>query len=521
VPDLDDFTLTIKNYRCFADNEPASIRFGGGFLALVGANNSGKSTLLRLFYELRPIWQNLCEAPASSILWNKSAIHPIGTLDVSEIFFWGNERPLVLEFEFGSARADECAHLRIEGSRELVWSTTMRTSNGSLLAEGADAIHVYGKVKEKAVSVDVSRIRFLFSHLTRALYIGPFRNAINTGAAKYYDLHVGTGFVQLWDNWKTGSQKSQNRAIEEVTEDIRRIFDLRKLEIAANPDRQTLQVNIDGQPHKLHELGAGLAQFIVTFGSAATQRPSILLIDEPELNLNPRLQIDFIVSLSKYARYGTWFCSHSIGLARAVGEQILSIQRVNEYCRVRPLEATSNYAELLGELSFSAYRELGFNAVLMVEGPTDIPLVQQWLRLYGLDHRVVVLHLGGSSSINAFAEPHLSELKRFDCRVFVLIDSERNADDQPLPQERQDFMRICSNLGFTAHATGLKASDNYLTDSAIKRELGEKFSALEPFERHTAKRGWSKRSSWRIAAHMTREDIERSDLSHFFSQLAK
>ena len=41
--------LTIKNYRCFTDDQPCIIEFCSGFTSFVGPNNSGKSTLLGCF----------------------------------------------------------------------------------------------------------------------------------------------------------------------------------------------------------------------------------------------------------------------------------------------------------------------------------------------------------------------------------------------------------------------------------------------------------------------------------------
>ena len=50
------FQLTPKNYRCFADSDPLRLDLGNDFTALVGPNNSGKSSALRLFHELRPVF---------------------------------------------------------------------------------------------------------------------------------------------------------------------------------------------------------------------------------------------------------------------------------------------------------------------------------------------------------------------------------------------------------------------------------------------------------------------------------
>src|SRR5690348_1964126 len=57
LPVATSFDLTIKNYRCFADEEPARISVRPGFTAFLGPNNAGKSTMLRLFYELRTLFE--------------------------------------------------------------------------------------------------------------------------------------------------------------------------------------------------------------------------------------------------------------------------------------------------------------------------------------------------------------------------------------------------------------------------------------------------------------------------------
>jgi recombinational DNA repair ATPase RecF len=53
------FDLTIKNYRCFEMQHPVRLDMRPGIMSFVGTNNSGKSTLLRFFYEMRPLFANL------------------------------------------------------------------------------------------------------------------------------------------------------------------------------------------------------------------------------------------------------------------------------------------------------------------------------------------------------------------------------------------------------------------------------------------------------------------------------
>jgi AAA15 family ATPase/GTPase len=53
-----DVEVTVSNYRCFADT-PVRFALKKGLQSFVGVNNSGKSCLLRLFYELRSVFMGM------------------------------------------------------------------------------------------------------------------------------------------------------------------------------------------------------------------------------------------------------------------------------------------------------------------------------------------------------------------------------------------------------------------------------------------------------------------------------
>jgi predicted ATP-dependent endonuclease of OLD family len=236
----------------------------------------------------------------------------------------------------------------------------------------------------------------------------------------------------------------------------------------------------------LKELGSGLAQFILVLANAATRRPppSFILIDEPELSLHPKLQIDFLTTLGEYATNGVLFATHSVGLARSCAEYIYSI-RVTENGRreIRDFEETKNLAEFLGELNFSAYRELGFDKVLLVEGAHDVLVLQQFLRKLKKDRNAVLIHLGGGALIKDSSEIHLDELKRITPHIFALIDSEKDDENAPLSSDREGFAKNCRVAGIDCHVLERRAIENYFTERAIQTVKSPKYSALQPFEK--------------------------------------
>lgn len=283
------------------------------------------------------------------------------------------------------------------------------------------------------------------------------------------------------------------------------------------PDEQTLQVFINKKSYKLPELGSGLTQFILVLAGAATRQSSYILIDEPELNLHASLQLDFLTTLASYAGEGILFCTQNIGLARASAERIYSLCKLAEgESGITEFEATPSLSEFLGELSFSGYRDLGFDKVLLVEGTTDVRAVQQFLRFYGKDHRVVLLPVGGSQLINEAAEPHLEEIKRISEHVFALIDSERAAPGAPLDANRRAFLKACEKAKVKCYVVERRAIENYFSDRAVKRVKGAKYRALQNFEAlDQVSPVWSKAENWRIAREMIVEELNQTDVGEF------
>ncbi len=183
-------------------------------------------------------------------------------------------------------------------------------------------------------------------------------------------------------------------------------------------------------------------------------------------------------------------------------------------------EQTPQLSEFLGELGYAAYRDLGFDKVLLVEGPSEVKVLGRWLRLYGLSHKVVLLHLGGSSSINGHSDAELQEIKRISSNVFALIDSERKHVGDPLDTAREDFLAACKAADIQCFVTRRRATENYFTDRAVKKVFGSTRRALNRFEalKDITPR-WSKRQNWRIAAEMTLEELKDTDIHEMFSAL--
>lgn len=197
-----EFEFTIKNYRCFSDENPARFTIRPGFTAFVGVNNSGKSSLLRLFYELRSVFSIAYNVLSSLLSMSQPAAlltkeHRVSFLspvqDPDQIFTDTNNRDLTVvikSWQSGSKgnprlhpfelaitirRADKHCTFQIitpEGPL-LKGSETLSTSNGVL---DVSEHLVGGQVTD---TVFLKPIIDLLFDLIGSLYVGPFRNAVN------------------------------------------------------------------------------------------------------------------------------------------------------------------------------------------------------------------------------------------------------------------------------------------------------------------------------------------------------
>jgi hypothetical protein len=334
---LMDVEVTVRNYRCFSDT-PVRFALKKGLQAFVGVNNSGKSCLLRLFYELRPVFGTLTNPWSTLASQNQGYTAMPMVKDPSEIFHDRNDRDITIGFEMNPppvgavpvpSRLDIVIGRNTNqlSAKLYAGGVLVPTTDVSVRNEGPDNLVVHRP--DQGDIVALGPVAELGNILYKMLYLGPFRNAVNVGGSgDYYDIQIGQPFITTWRTLKTGYQKRQSEATYRLTEDIRRIFGFESLDINASDDGQNLQLMIDGKSYKQSEIGSGLIQFILVLVNAAIRKPSYILIDEPELNLHPSLQVDFLTTLASYAEHGVLFATHNLGLARAVSDRVYSVRKV-------------------------------------------------------------------------------------------------------------------------------------------------------------------------------------------------
>lgn len=510
-----DIKITLTHYRCFDESLPVEFSLEAGkTIALVGKNNSGKSAVMRFFYELKNVLINY-----SAGSWNQVSQGLSKTMNPSDPNL--GQRYGLNDLLDMYPNRDPLRPVRFSISYTGVFCEF------EIHKPSLNSAHLLNKqiYRQEDVPDFGNEVNL---QIQNTLYFGAHRNLVNDGAGGggYFDLSVGTAFTLEWSHLKNGNDTQSASSALKAEKLIADLLGWSSLSINASSDNKQIYLVKDGVARfSISELGAGISELVLCIVTAAIKKPSWILIDEPESHLHPTLQVKFVEALTLLATHGVMFTTHSVGLARTCADTILVVEQDKKgRSSLRPFESVKNYSQLMGELSFSQFHELGFNKLLLCEGVTEVKTLRQILRCWGLDSSLMLIPLGGTALIDAKRHDELSEFNRFGVDVYVLVDSEKENAESPL-SDRGKFIALCEKLFGLGHAvqTDFRATENYFTTEAINAAMrSEKYKPLTPFENSKdSELFWGKNQNWRIAFEMTKQDWQKTDLGKFFDSIAK
>jgi energy-coupling factor transporter ATP-binding protein EcfA2 len=530
--------MVLRNWRGF-DEAGAAVDLTRHFTGLVGTNNSGKTTLVRALFELRPLLtsfsaqfsqnpQPLVAGYGQPQLQPGERITPVhdpAARPSAAIDFESQDDPVLSKH--GVLPVVQVIFQPLQNG---LWGVVMRVSDGSVIDSTATlgTMGVEGQTAFQAtlndgrsVLVDLGGLKPGLDQLANSLYVGAFRNALSGGGATYYDLSIGKDFVASFDQSLNGVDFASNEAVKKMIREVGEILGLRDFDVRVSPNKEQLNYFVGDRSLRGSELGAGVAQFLVVAASVLVKRPNWLLIDEPELNLHARMQEGFLTLLGRHVGTGVIFSTHSFGLARSMSDQLIVCRRTESGTAAARYEKTSDLSLALGELGFGGMFDLAHRAVLLVEGQSEVKAFRAILRWYGIADQVVVLSLGGSSGISAHRDAELLELRRLADIVFAVIDSERTSESEALAKARSGFASSCKEIGIDCLVLERRAFENYLDQEVARRVLGKPDAAsFGLYDKPSEDWSWPKDRNWLVADGMPKSGIEETDLGKHLGRLA-
>jgi AAA15 family ATPase/GTPase len=266
--------------------------------------------------------------------------------------------------------------------------------------------------------------------------------------------------------------------------------------------------------------GLGLSDLLIIISVLNIFPENVCLLEEPENHLHAEYQKRLLNYFSQIKSKQFFISTHShILLDSNLVDKIYYCTNDGE---IRLSDQTSK-SEIIKSLGYSVTENLVADAIILLEGPTDIPVIQEMLNWVGVnsEHNIKYWPLCG----DVMSSLDLSVFKERN-NIFALIDSDPGSHVQ-----RTRFIVKCNQNEIYCKKLERYSIENYFSLSAIKKEFPKQIpssiTVLAPNESVDSQIGFKlkektiKSKNYNIVKNMKLSDIEGTDLHIFLFDIKK
>jgi hypothetical protein len=260
--------------------------------------------------------------------------------------------------------------------------------------------------------------------------------------------------------------------------------------------------------------GMGLQELLIILFFAVAGDAPMVAIEEPETHMHPEMQRRLLRFLHSNDRKQWFIATHSnVFLDNSFVARVLWTQLTEQKVTVR--DVTSK-ASVLDDLGYSIADNLLTDLVILVEGPSDVPVFEELLEEMGVlkNHAIRFWPLGG----DIMDQVDLSVLTQ-NTQTLAVVDS-----DPGSKKTRERFVARCAQFRVPVHTLKRYAIENYFSLDALRavfpQQIPAAVKAIDPDISLEKQIGFSvKRQNRNLAKTTGLEGVRGSDLEKLLTDI--
>lgn len=455
-----------------------------------GKNNSGKTSLLEAVFrsESRVVGFSDYENELTSLM--EEQLGSVNEINMQAIHLFVNRNPIIFSDNIDTLLADKPLQ-EIDG-----WPS-----------EGVSI----GILREKIIQI----IRNRGKEPLNMVFIPPKRALeLSIGMGNVAPSPAGKGvLLKLFESYNQLPGSAERNFFSDISEAFETISGGWTFQVRFLPEsiKVELRFSYKGQEWRLgQECGLGLQDLIVILYFAIADLYNFIIIEEIETHMHPEMQRKLCVFLGSLDKKQFLISSHSnVVLSSAVVDKLF----LAEYAEKITARDMTSLAEVLETVGYSIADNLTSDLVILVEGPNDGVVLEQYLLKMSLlgKYNIKYFAMGGDimdkQDLTVFRENY---------NVVALVDSD------PMSNKiREVFIKNCEEIGIKPHKLERYAIENYYTLPILREVYGAQIPnsviEIDPTLKLEKQIKLNvKRKSRELASKMSLKDLKGTDLFEDF-----